>query len=55
MSKPGRNIINPAFADLFVNEEFNPYRSCIQGLANEPVAVQALLKRAEEYLRKESG
>ena len=54
MSNPGRNIINIEFADLFVNEEFNPYRSCIQGLANEPVAVQALLKRAEEFLRNEA-
>jgi len=54
MSNPGRNIINAEFADLFVDEEFNPYRSCIQGLANEPVAVQALLKRAEEFLRNEA-
>ena len=53
MSNPGNNIINAEFADLFVDEEFNPYRSCIQGLANEPVAVQALLKRAEEFLRNE--
>ena len=54
MSNPGRNIINAEFTDLFVNEEFNPYRSCIQGLANEPVAVQALLKRAKEFLREEA-
>lgn len=54
MSIPGRNAINAEFADLFVDEEFNPYRSCIQGLANEPVAVQALLKRAEEFLRSEA-
>ncbi len=54
MSNPGRTIINAEFADLFVDEEFNPYRSCIQGLANEPVAVQALLKRAEEFLRNEA-
>ena len=54
MSNPGRNAINAEFADLFVDEEFNPYRSCIQGLANEPVAVQALLKRAEEFLHNEA-
>ena len=28
--------INPEFADLFVKETLNPYRACIQGLANEP-------------------
>ena len=55
MSNPGSNIFNAEFADLFVIEGFNPYRSCIQGLANEPVTVQALLKRAEDFLRKETG
>lgn len=55
MSLPGRTVINTEFADLFVIEDFNPYRRCIQGLANEPVAVQALLKRAEEFLKEEAG
>jgi dihydroxy-acid dehydratase len=43
-------LINPEFADLFVNERSNPYRSCIQGLANEPVTVRALLGRAQDLL-----
>ncbi len=54
MSNSGSTIFNAEFADLFVIEEFNPYRSCIQGLANEPVTVRALLKRAEEFLREEA-
>ena len=36
--------INPEFADLFVEEAYNPYRSCIQGLSNEPITVRALLR-----------
>ena len=54
MSNLGHDIINPEFADLFVEEEMNPYRNCIQGLANEPVAVHALLKRAEAFLHDEA-
>ena len=42
--------INAEFADLFVIEKSNPYRKCIQGLANEPITVQALLVRAEVLL-----
>ncbi|TBW34636.1 dihydroxy-acid dehydratase [Siculibacillus lacustris] len=42
--------INPEFADLFVEEAYNPYRSCIQGLSNEPITVRALLARAEALL-----
>lgn len=42
--------INPEFADLFVEEAYNPYRSCIQGLSNEPITVRALLARAETLL-----
>lgn len=45
--------INPEFADLVVIETMNPYRSCIQGLANEPITVQALLRRAEDLLSDE--
>ena len=54
MNTSGHSVINAEFAELFVQESLNPYRSCIQGLANEPVAVQALLKRAEDFLRNEA-
>lgn len=47
--------INPAFANLFVAERTNIYRDCIQGLANEPITVQALLHRAEKLLQNEAG
>ncbi|MDR1660954.1 MAG: hypothetical protein LBR95_00770 [Azoarcus sp.] len=43
--------ITAEFADLFVKESINPYRSCIQGLANEPITVLALLRRAHAFLR----
>ncbi|MDR1935794.1 MAG: dihydroxy-acid dehydratase, partial [Candidatus Accumulibacter sp.] len=46
--------ITPEFAELFVKESFNPFRSCIQGLANEPITVLALLRRAETFLRREA-
>ena len=29
-----------------IEEESNPYRQCIQGLANEPICVKALLDRS---------
>jgi dihydroxyacid dehydratase/phosphogluconate dehydratase len=48
-------VINPEFADLVVAESYNPYRSCIQGLSNEPITVKALLKRAEILLAREPG
>jgi dihydroxyacid dehydratase/phosphogluconate dehydratase len=47
--------INPEFSDLFIEEPYNPYRSCIQGLSNEPITVRALLKRADHYLVSEPG
>ncbi len=47
MSSLSNRPINPEFADLFVEEAYNPYRSCIQGLSNEPITVRALLARAE--------
>jgi len=47
MSSLSNRPINPEFADLFVEEAYNPYRSCIQGRANEPITVRALLARAE--------
>ena len=48
-------MITPEFADLFVNEANNPFRSCIQGLANEPITVRSLLHRASALLSKEEG
>lgn len=47
------SVINPEFADLFIDEAYNPYRSCIQGLANEPVTVRALLRRADALFAAE--
>ncbi|MBK9443884.1 MAG: dihydroxy-acid dehydratase [Comamonadaceae bacterium] len=54
MNQPDTAVIHPEFADLFVIEPANPYRTCIQGLANEPITVQALLKRAQELLVDEA-
>ena len=48
-------MITPEFADLFVNETNNPFRSCIQGLANEPITVRSLLHRASALLSEEQG
>lgn len=48
------SVINTEFAELFIQEETNVYRTCIQGLANEPITVRALLKRAEKFLGDES-
>ena len=50
MNTSGNTVINPEFANLLVSEASNPYRTCIQGLANEPITVQALLKRAVAFL-----
>jgi hypothetical protein len=47
--------INPEFADLVIDERYNPYRACIQGLANEPITVRALLRRADNHLAAEPG
>lgn len=46
---------NPEFSNLVIDEKFNPFRSCIQGLANEPITVRALLRRADDYLCDEPG
>jgi dihydroxyacid dehydratase/phosphogluconate dehydratase len=54
MNASGNSVINTEFASLFVHEATNPYRTCIQGLANEPITVQALLKRAETFLGDEA-
>jgi dihydroxy-acid dehydratase len=48
-------ICNPEFSNLVIDERFNPFRSCIQGLANEPITVRALLRRADDYLCDEPG
>ncbi len=48
-------VINGEFADLVIDESYNPYRTCIQGLANEPVCVQEILRRAERLLQGEPG
>ena len=54
MDNPTNAVINAEFSGLFVNETSNPYRSCIQGLANEPITVQALLRRAQAFLDDEA-
>ena len=53
MNTPDHLDITPEFEKLYVDERTNPYRDCIQGLANEPVTVKALLKRAETLLENE--
>ncbi|SDG89197.1 dihydroxy-acid dehydratase [Propionivibrio dicarboxylicus] len=53
--KTQHEVINPEFASLHVEERSNPYQECIQGLANEPITVQALLRRAAELLDAEPG
>ncbi len=50
MNNQGSAVINQEFVDLFVAEASNPYRTCIQGRANEPITVQALLNRARGLL-----
>lgn len=52
LSKSG---VNPEFAGLVIDEANNPYRTCIQGLANEPITVLALMRRAENLLGGEPG
>ncbi len=54
MNTPTNSVINAEFADLFVDESSNPYRTCIQGLANEPITVHSLLKRAHVLLDDEA-
>ena len=49
------SIINPEFSDLCVQERVNPYHTCIQGRANEPITVLALLRRAKRLLSEEAG
>ncbi len=37
--------------NLTIDEEYNPYRECIQGLANEPICVLHALKRSWEQVQ----
>jgi dihydroxy-acid dehydratase len=55
MSRNARETVNAEFADLVIEEERNPYRECIQGLANEPITVRAILERAGNLLAGEPG
>jgi hypothetical protein len=48
-----RPTITSEFANLFVKEPVNLFRSGIQGLVNEPITVLALLRRAEALHRRE--
>ncbi|MCG8473076.1 MAG: dihydroxy-acid dehydratase [Desulfobacterales bacterium] len=45
--------IREEFSRLYIKEESNPYRDCIQGLANEPICVLALLNDAQKFLKEE--
>ena len=42
---------NENFSELTIQEEFNPYRECIQGLANEPICVQHTINKAWDFVR----
>lgn len=53
MTTARTTVINPEFADLYIDEPYNPFRVCIQGLSNEPITVKALLQRADELLADE--
>ncbi len=37
--------------DVIIKEEFNPYRECIQGLANEPICVLHTINRSWDFVR----
>lgn len=39
------------FQDVVIDEEFNPYRECIQGIANEPICVLHTINRAWDFVR----
>lgn len=55
MTRNTDSVINAEFAGLAIEERYNPFRSCIQGLSNEPITVRALLRRAETLLEGEPG
>ncbi len=46
-------MINAKFKDLYITSGENPYKECIQGIANEPICVHALLVEAEKFLKSE--
>ena len=54
MNIPATAVLNQEFTDLVVIKPSNSYRTCIQGLANEPITVHALLERARELQSDEA-
>lgn len=40
------------FKNLVIEEEYNPYRDCIQGTANEPICVLHTINKAWEYVAR---
>lgn len=38
------------FKNLTIEEEYNPYRECIQGTSNEPICVMHAINKAWEYV-----
>lgn len=38
------------FKNLVIDEEYNPYRECIQGTSNEPICVLHAINKAWEYV-----
>ena len=52
---PGAGSMNPAFAGLVIDERFNPYRACIQGLANEPITVASYVIPAGDPAQSAQG
>ena len=41
-----------SFSSLTIQEEYNPYRECIQGLANEPICVKHAVDKAWDLASK---
>lgn len=41
-----------SFKELVIEEEYNPYRECIQGIANEPICVRYTVNKAWEVVRQ---
>ncbi len=39
------------FKDVVIEEDFNPYKECIQGLANEPICVLHTINRSWDFVR----
>ncbi len=44
-------MINPKFQNLYIQSGENPYKECIQGIANEPICVRALLVETAQFLK----